>query len=1313
MKASSCRFSHHFAANLYRAFKPNTVLASVASVALVALTACGGSAAVPASVAQAFAPVITSPAPQMLVAGQTVNLAVVFGNTGGPPTSCRVDTSDDKPSLPAGLVLATALATGTLTCQITGTPTGPTDGSVDVTIVATNALGSSSAIVRITIAPTTTTTDPAPAMTDAQARILIAGELASPAIVFTNTGGDAASCAVDTSSGKPDLPASLSVATATVAGKVTCQITGTPAAATDAATYSVTATNAAGSSTASVMITVNSPAPVFAAPALADAAARTLLAGEEVSPAIVFSNIGADADTCHVDTTSADKPDLPAGLTIGTVTDAVSGKVSCQITGTPISATAGAVTVSIVAANSAEESSSASVDITVSQAPSLVRAGAQTFIVDQLVSPAIPLTNTGGDAATCVIDTGASQSTPPPGISAQIVTVNGKATCEITGTPTEASAGAVVVTVIAENELGSSTATMAITVIVRPEEAVDAPVLADAMDSTLIAGVPVSPAIDFTNTGGDVNTCRVDISENKPDLPAGLTVGTATDAVSGKVSCQITGTPFDATTGTVVVSIVAANTAETTASATVSFTVNAPPALVKAGAQTLVSDRVVSPAIVFTNTGGDATTCRVDTSENKPDLPAGLSTTTVTVRGKATCQITGTPTGSSDGAVTITIMAENEQGSAVALIDLTVIAPPPIVVAPALQAATAVTLVSGQTFTPAIVFANTGGDVTTCLVDTSDDKPDLPASLLLTAATDAASGKITCQITGTPDAAAAAADYTITAVNTAGLSTAQVMITIIDAAIATVAPALTDITAPVILVVGEEISAAIIYTNTADDAASCSVDTSEGKPDLPMGLSATSVSDTASGKVTCQITGTPAIATATATYSVTATNAVGTATATVMITVNDPAPVVIAPALTDATAVTLLTGQAFTPAIVFANTGGDVTSCAVDTANSQPDLPASLSLATATDASTGKVTCQITGTPDAATATAAYTITATNTAGTSTAAVMITVIDAPTPTIAPMLANAPARTLVVGELLSPAIVFSNTGDNATTCTIDTSGGNPDLPASLSVSSVTDTSTGKVTCQITGTPDATTTATYTVTATNSIGSFSATVIITVNDPPAIIAPVLEDIATPITVITGTGISSTIVFANTGGDATSCTVDTSGSNADLPSGLSVATVTVAGKVTCQITGTPDTATTTALYTITATNTAGASSATVMITINDPAAVVLAPALANIAAPVTTFTGTAISPAIIYTNAGDDVTSCTVDTSGSNADLPTGLSVAVVIVNGKATCQITGTPDTATATALYTITATNTAGASSATVMITINDPAAVVL
>ena len=296
------------------------------------------------------------------------------------------------------------------------------------------------------------------------------------------------------------------------------------------------------------------------------------------------------------------------------------------------------------------------------------------------------------------------------------------------------------------------------------------------------------------------------------------------------------------------------------------------------------------------------------------------------------------------------------------------------------------------------------------------------------------------------------------------------------------------------------------------------------------------------------------------------------------------------------------------------------------------------------------------------TSSATYTVTASNTGGSTTADV----------------------TIVVNDVAPSALTYSPTsftltkGTAMTTVTPTTSGGpvtswsvSPSLPAGLSL----DSSTGA----ISGTPTAvTSSATYTVTASNTGGSTTADLTIVVND----VAPSsLTYSPNSFTLTKGTAMT-TVTPTASGGAITTWSVSPS-----LPSGLSLDSSTGA------ISGTPTAVTTSATYTVTASNTGGSTTADLTIVVND-----VAPSALTYSPNSFTLTkGTAMTT-VTPTSSGGPVTSWSVSPS-----LPSGLSL------DSSTGAISGTPSAVTSSATYTVTATNTGGSTTADVTIVVNDVA----
>lgn len=229
---------------------------------------------------------------------------------------------------------------------------------------------------------------------------------------------------------------------------------------------------------------------------------------------------------------------------------------------------------------------------------------------------------------------------------------------------------------------------------------------------------------------------------------------------------------------------------------------------------------------------------------------------------------------------------------------------------------------------------------------------------------------------------------------------------------------------------------------------------------------------------------------------------------------------------------------------------------------------------------------------------------------------------------------------------------------------------PALPAGFSLNATTGAISGTPTAVVTQT-------TYTITATNSAGTTTATVKITV--VAAVVPP--SGLTYPQTTIAATvGQAITADTPTVTGAVTSYSVSPA-----LPAGLSLNTTTGA------ISGTPTAVVAQASYTITATNSAGTTTATVQITVS--AAVAPPTSLVYPQQTISTAVGLTVSPDI------PTVTGNVTLFSVSPA-LPAGISL------DSATGTISGSATASSAETAYTITAANAGGSTTATVTITVN-------
>ncbi|MEM7181395.1 MAG: putative Ig domain-containing protein [Spirochaetota bacterium] len=567
-----------------------------------------------------------------------------------------------------------------------------------------------------------------------------------------------------------------------------------------------------------------------------------------------------------------------------------------------------------------------------------------------------------------------------------------------------------------------------------------------------------------------------------------------------------------------------------------------------------------------------------------PTLPDGL------VLDTSTCTLSGTPTTLQD-AGTYTITANNSSGSTTAEISITISADPPsdLTYSGSPYSYTNGTAIS--TATPSY-----SGSISSCSVS-----PSLPTGLSLSS---------TCALSGTPTADQSTTDYTITASNAYGSTTATINITV-----SSVPPSsLTYSGSPYTYT-----KDAAIATNTptvSGDVTSCAA-----SPTLPTGLTIDST--------TCAISGTPTATQSAATYTITASNSYGSTTTTISITIDSvpPSSLTYSGSPYTYTKTTAITTN--TPTF-----SGSVTSC-----TASPTLPTGLSI--------DSTTCAISGTPTATQSATDHTITAANSYGSTTATINITVNGIP-----------PSSLTYTG---SPYSYDNGTAISSVTPsysgTVTSCAASPTLPTGLSLSS---------TCVLSGTPTADQSATdHTITASNSYGSTTATINITVSSTPP---SSLSYSGSPYTYVKDAAI--TTATPTVSGTVTSCSASPT-----LPSGLSI------DSTTCAISGTPTATQAATTHTITASNTHGSTTADIVVTVNTFYSSSTFAFKQNSAI-------TTISP-----TGATSITACS-----SSPTLPTGLSLS-------STCDISGTPTVISTSTSYTITPTMTGGPSSVTLTIAV--------
>ncbi len=399
--------------------------------------------------------------------------------------------------------------------------------------------------------------------------------------------------------------------------------------------------------------------------------------------------------------------------------------------------------------------------------------------------------------------------------------------------------------------------------------------------------------------------------------------------------------------------------------------------------------------------------------------------------------------------------------------------------------------------------------------------------------------------------------------------------------------------------------------------------------ELPSGLSFSSSTGRISGTPTVTLTATP--------FTVTANNSGGSTTATLTLSVVSAPPTLSY----SSSSFTLTRNTSYTLSATSTNAAGF----------SAGSLPSGLSLNSSTGA--------ISGAPSAISVATPYTVTVTGTSGQSaTATITLTVNDIPPSALAYSSASA-----------------TYTVSSAITNNSPTSSGGPVVSYSITpnLNSQTGLSFSTSTGVISGTPTTTKNpaGVYTVTATNTGGSTTGTVTITVNAP----APTISYAGSPYQAIQNSAYTITPTTAN---------VSSVSITRSLPTGLALNTTSGV------ISGTPSVTSSASSYTVVARNTTG-QTASVTLSL---AVVIPAPSNLVYSVPNATYTmGQAIS--------SNTVSSVNGTVTSYSASLPPGLSIH------PTTGAISGTPS-AVGSGNYTVQASNSTGSTSATISIAVLKP-----
>ena len=323
--------------------------------------------------------------------------------------------------------------------------------------------------------------------------------------------------------------------------------------------------------------------------------------------------------------TYAISPTLSEGLSFSTTTG--------EITGTPTAPVA-ETTYTVTVSDTNAASDSKTFTLTITDGPAATLAVASKGLTINRAASFTPVTGSGG--------TGTLSYTVAPALPAPLSMSS--ATGLITGTPSATSAAANYTVTVTDQNSRTNTAIFALTVnsSVVATQAIAAPHVTQGFAATAFAPV--------TGAGG---TAALSYSVT-PDLPAGLSMASATGQISGTATAASSATTYTVT-------VTDANSATDTA--TFSLTVDGAVSATQAVAtKALTKDALITAFTPVTGAGGRAPLAY----SVSPNLPTGLA------MASGTGAITGTPTVTSSATTYIVTVTDANAATASATFSLTI-----------------------------------------------------------------------------------------------------------------------------------------------------------------------------------------------------------------------------------------------------------------------------------------------------------------------------------------------------------------------------------------------------------------------------------------------------------------------------------------------------------------------------------------------------------------------------------------------------------------------------------------------------------------